>query len=135
MLPSLYEVLLDVATPEQLGSLVSVIVAGETCTRRLVARHFGVVPGVELANEYGPTEATVWSHRHILSADDDDVPIGTATPGATAMVMSADGRPRPVGAPGELWIGGPGVAVGYVGLPELTAASFVDRAGQPVYRT
>ncbi len=81
---------------------------------------------MRLFNEYGPTEATVWATVHELGLDDAGgrVPIGRPIAGARLHVLDAQLQPVPIGVIGELWIGGPGVARGYVQRPELTAAAF-----------
>ena len=123
-LPSVYALLIDHAPA--LGSLVAAIVAGEACPPALVHDHHAQLPAVRLFNEYGPTEATVWATVHELVPDDGDgrVPIGRAIPGARIYVLDAALQPVPVGVVGELWVGGPGVALGYAQRPELTAAAF-----------
>src|SRR5205823_2368561 len=62
--PSLYSLLLDQAGSGQLKSLRVAVVAGEDCRAELVDRHHNLVPQAMLFNEYGPTEATVWSTVH-----------------------------------------------------------------------
>ncbi|MFH8553935.1 amino acid adenylation domain-containing protein [Streptomyces celluloflavus] len=110
------------------GVLRSVLVGGEA----LSARHARAVlrrhPWLELVNGYGPTEATTFATAHrVTDADcDGPPPIGRPCAGATALVLDADGEPVPAGARGELWIGGPRLAQGYLGQPELTAERFRD---------
>ena len=91
-------------------------------------------------NIYGPTETTVWSTVHEVtdaSLERAHVPVGRPIPGMVYRVVDATGALAPVGVPGELLIGGVGVARGYVNRPELTAERFVadpfesDRAGVP----
>ncbi|MFC5180760.1 non-ribosomal peptide synthetase [Actinomadura harenae] len=97
----------------------------------------------ELWNEYGPTEATAYSVAHRVSAADvaagaTGVPIGRATAGEHVYVTGPDGGLVPPGVVGELVIGGAGVARGYRGRPDLTAAVFVNDpfvAGGRCYRT
>ncbi|OLR92020.1 hypothetical protein BJP25_23890 [Actinokineospora bangkokensis] len=82
----------------------------------------------EFYNLYGPTEATtaVTAHRVAeLAADADTVPIGVPLRGATVHVLGPDLAEVAPGEPGELHVGGPGVARGYLGRPELTAAAFL----------
>ena len=94
------------------------------------------LPGIDF---YGPTESTVyatWSHR---------LPGGPATIGrpianTTAYVLDRLQEPAPIGVPGELYLGGAGLARGYLGRPDLTAERFVnapfsDRSGARMYRT
>ncbi len=135
MLPSLYDVLLDVAQRDQMATLQTVVVAGEACPLGLIDRHHALFGDISLINEYGPTETTVWSHRAVLRPNGTDVPIGELIAGAYARVVSPDGSDMPLGVPGELWIGGPGVAAGYLGLDDLTSTSFVTNAGRRMYRT
>ncbi|NUR24977.1 MAG: amino acid adenylation domain-containing protein [Catenulispora sp.] len=118
MIPSLYGVALNGGLAEQLRGLRAVIVAGEACPPSLVRAHFAALPEVALYNEYGPTECTVWSTVHRCSpadADRETVAIGGPIPGARLQIRREDGSPAEAGEPGELWIGGPGVALGYTG--------------------
>lgn len=96
--------------------------------------------GGETWNMYGPTETTVWST--CCRIDDPAAPIGIGTPVANTTVWILDPRGQPClpGVPGELCIGGEGVALGYLGRPELTAERFVRDAWtvgatRPLYRT
>ena len=143
-LPSLYALLLEETRPGQLGSLRTVIVAGESCPSALVAAHRARCPGATLYNEYGPTEGTVWSHAFRVpdGFDGPVVPIGVPIPHGTCRVLDRFDHPSPIGVPGELVIGGPGVAAGYLRQPGLTERSFVTLppwadagAGERHYRT
>ncbi|GAA1387178.1 non-ribosomal peptide synthetase [Catellatospora chokoriensis] len=87
-----------------------------------------------LVNLYGPTETTVWSTAADLTGD-APVTIGRPLANTTAYVLDAALRPVPHGIVGELCLGGAGVARGYLGRPELTAARFVDTAWGRLYRT
>jgi myxalamid-type nonribosomal peptide synthetase MxaA len=95
----------------------------------------------EVWNMYGPTETTIWSTLHQVTADDvaaGVIPIGRPVANTTALVLDAGFHPVPPGVLGELCIGGDGVAIGYRGRPELTADRFVWPAFLPalrVYRT
>ena len=122
------------------------IVAGESCPWALVREHFEHLPGVRLFNEYGPTEATVWSTLHEMLPGDADrldaedkhgepVSIGRPIPGVRIDVEDAEGRPVPVGVPGHAWVAGPTVTGGYRGRPDLTAERFEERSGVRRYRT
>ncbi|MEU4569918.1 amino acid adenylation domain-containing protein [Micromonospora sp. NPDC023956] len=92
-----------------------------------------------LWNLYGPTEATVWASATELPDPVDAVTIGRPLPGTRIHLLDARGRPVPIGVPGEIHIGGPGVALGYLDRPALTANSFLpDPYGPPgsrLYRT
>ena len=141
-LPSLYDLILDSAREGQLDALRGVVVAGEACSAAVVQRHFEQLPGVGLFNEYGPTEATVWSTVHRVSRHDAgaEIPIGTPVDGVELWLVDQHGQPVPDGVAGEIYLGGEALAQGYLNQPELTAAHFVDLApcGLPsrrLYRT
>lgn len=87
-----------------------------------------------LWNVYGPTETTIWSTVHEVSAS--PVRIGRAIPGTNVYVVDAHGQRMPQGCPGELCIGGAGLAIGYDALPEATAERFTTGPdGDRIYRT
>ncbi|GHH40850.1 non-ribosomal peptide synthetase [Lentzea cavernae] len=100
-----------------------------------------VAPNAVPGNVFGVTEAAIDSIFHAVTEDHPAavVPIGTPLAGAQAFVVDGSLRPAPVGVPGELLVGGPGVAQGYVGRPDLTAERFVPDAfagsGGRLYRT
>jgi amino acid adenylation domain-containing protein len=86
-----------------------------------------------LFNMYGPTETTIWSTCAEVTGP---VTIGRPLAGTTVHVLDGDLRPVPAGTPGELCLGGAGLARGYLGRPELTAERFVALpGGERVYRT
>jgi amino acid adenylation domain-containing protein len=130
--PSLYAALLRYVGAH-LSSLRTVIVAGEACPPELVAKHSALLPTVPLFNEYGPTEATVWCTAEELTGP--TVSIGRPIPGARVEVVDRHLKAVPVGVPGEILIGGAGLAVGYVGQPEATAERFIVRGGARYYRS
>ncbi len=142
MLPSLYAILLEHADAASLGSLQTVIVAGEECRRELVDLHYTRLPKATLFNEYGPTEGTVWSSAYNIPANFDSirVPIGRPIPNMQNYILDSHGQLAPIGVPGELCISGAGVTSGYLNRPGLTAQRFVEHsfAGEPpirLYRT
>ncbi|MFC9283460.1 amino acid adenylation domain-containing protein [Streptomyces collinus] len=96
--------------------------------------------GTRLWNVYGPTETTVWSVSTLVGEETADVPLGRPLANTEVYVLDPEMRPLPVGATGELYIGGAGLAHGYLGRPGLTAERFVphpfDAApGSRLYRT
>ena len=127
LLPSLYQLLLEHARPARLRSLRTVMVAGEACSPRTVATHYGQLPHTELVNEYGPTEGTVWCTAHAVLREDAAglVPIGRPIPNVRNYLLSEALQPVPIGTPGELYLAGPGLAEGYFERPELTAERFI----------
>lgn len=137
--PSLYSVLLD---HPKTRSLETVIVAGEECLPELVERHASSPTAAQLFNEYGPTEATVWSSVQALTPKPGSGPVSIGRPIDRARIhlMDARGRRVPPGCAGELHIAGPGLTRGYVGRPAATAAAFVPdplahEPGDRLYRT
>ncbi len=95
--------------------------------------------GGELWNMYGPTETTVWSTLGKIEAGYDQITIGKPIDNTQVYVLDENLRPVPVGAEGELWIGGAGLARGYRGRPQLTSERFVPSpfgaVGERLYRT
>ncbi len=86
-------------------------------------------------NLYGPTETTIWSTAHRVRGDENSVPIGRPLANTTIRVLDAAGQEAAAGLPGELHIGGAGLAEGYTS-PELTAERFVELpGGGRFYRT
>jgi amino acid adenylation domain-containing protein len=126
LVPSLARLVLPQVAQLGYGQLRQVIVAGELCPAKLVQEVTSAFTSVELFNEYGPTEATVWAAVHRCSSDDvDPVPIGRPISNTRIYLLDAHGEPVPLGAVGEMYIGGMGVARGYLNLAELTAERFL----------
>ena len=107
---------------EDVESLRVIIVGGEACPHNLVDRF--AKKGRRLFNSYGPTEATVVATIAELKKG-DPVTIGTPIPNYTAYIVDEQLKPVAAGLQGELLIGGPGIAAGYLGRPELTAEKFI----------
>ncbi|WP_324787958.1 non-ribosomal peptide synthetase [Streptomyces sp. H51] len=132
--PSTWRMLLDAGWPGRPG--LRGLVCGEALppdlARRLLAK------GVELWNMYGPSETTIYSLGTRIV--DDTVTIGVPIANTEVHILDPGGRPVPPGVPGELCIGGAGLARGYLGRPELTARQFVanpfeSRLADRLYRT
>ena len=96
---------------------------GEACPAELVRRWSR--PGLRMLNTYGPTETTITATFAEL-APHRPIRIGRPLPNNSVCVLGGDLSPVAPGQIGELHIGGPGLAIGYVGRPDLTAACFVD---------
>nr|MDT0659405.1 amino acid adenylation domain-containing protein [Micromonospora sp. DSM 115978] len=92
-----------------------------------------------LVNGYGPTEATIYATAADVPESPDEVTIGGPLANYRAYILDGAGRPAPIGVPGELHLGGRGLAAGYHGQPDLTADRFVPDpfTGPPgrLYRT
>ena len=89
----------------------------------------------ELWNVYGPTETTVWSTCARVERGLGAVAIGTPIDNTVVRVLDGEFNDRPIGAVGELWIGGLGLARGYRGRPDLTEERFIEVRGTRLYRT
>ncbi len=107
----------------ELPSLRILLVAGEPADVR-DTRHFAATTTV--INGYGPTEAAILATTYEATAHDDRsrVPIGPPLPGTSAFVLDRFGRLAPIGVPGELWLGGAGLADGYWNNEPATSARF-----------
>jgi amino acid adenylation domain-containing protein len=115
-----------------------VLCGGEALPADLAARLLAT--GAVVWNVYGPTETTIWSTAHRLDEAREPIPIGRPIANTRVYVLDRHRQPVPIGVPGELYIGGAGVARGYLARPELTAERFLpDRfAADPearLYRT
>ncbi|SMD26148.1 non-ribosomal peptide synthase domain TIGR01720/amino acid adenylation domain-containing protein [Kibdelosporangium aridum] len=100
------------------------VLAGEALPPHVFKALQAAVPEAKVVNAYGPTEATVYSTAWY--SDGAEMPtIGRPVMNAKAYVLDSSLRPMPVGAAGELFIGGAGVARGYLGKPGLTANRFL----------
>ncbi|WP_254238416.1 non-ribosomal peptide synthetase [Allokutzneria sp. A3M-2-11 16] len=136
--PGLYQHLLRA---DGLPGLRQVVLGGEQVLPQLVREHVAAAPDCALYNEYGPTEDSVCTTvSHVTAPFDEDmgVLIGSPIAGKTVDLLDAGGRLVPLGATGEICIGGPGLARDYLGAPERTARVFTAnpvRPGTRMYRT
>jgi amino acid adenylation domain-containing protein len=139
--PSLVEMFIaELGDHGRMDSLRTVFVGGEPLQPDLVRRfykHFSA----KLLNMYGPSECTVYCTSWECPRDPgiDKVLIGEPVDGTEAHVLDPEGNPVPTGTAGELYVGGPGIALGYVNRPELTAERFGEGPGalqgRRLYRT
>lgn len=140
--PPMLDAFLETPGLERCGSLRRVFCSGEALPAAVARRCLDTFPQAELHNLYGPTEAaidvTAWACR---PADcERGLPIGHPIANTQLYLLDPDGQPVPIGVPGELYIGGIGVARGYHGRPALTAEKFVPNPfgtepGDRLYRT
>ncbi|WP_254257969.1 non-ribosomal peptide synthetase [Methylobacter tundripaludum] len=140
-LPSLYELLLEHAPTVALKTLNTVVVAGEACANPLTELHFKRLPDAALFNEYGPTEATVWSSVYAVTQPQGEanVPIGKPIGNMHIYVVDDALQLLPVGVAGELLVGGEGISRGYLDQAGLTAERFIPdpfgATGGRLYKT
>jgi amino acid adenylation domain-containing protein/non-ribosomal peptide synthase protein (TIGR01720 family) len=143
LVPSLLPALLEEPGLAACSRLRRLFCGGEALPAEL-ARRLLAVRELELINLYGPTEtaidATFWRHQPAAAAPQPILPIGRPLANLRAHVLDAAGRPAPLGAAGELYVGGASLARGYLGRPDLTAARFVPdpnaaEPGERLYRT
>jgi amino acid adenylation domain-containing protein len=139
--PSHYDLILRATEGHGLHKLRLASVGGEPMPARLVARHLLSCPDAILLNDYGPTECAVWATAHrceLADATGPAIPIGGPLPNYRVHVLDELLRPVPPGVPGEIYIGGPAVALGYHRRSALTAERFVPDPFHPagrLYRT
>lgn len=121
----LRQILDELAQAGSVPSALRLITAGDVCPRSLVesARTMGLA----LFNEYGPTEATVWATVHDCRElpSQGSVPIGHPIDTARIYVLDSYQTPVPAGVVGEIYIGGQGIARGYMNRPELSDERFM----------
>ncbi len=119
---------LRVMPDEGLPDLRVVVSAGEACSPELVSRWRR---GRRMFNAYGPTEVTVCSTLYEFRDAAGPTPIGRPIDNCQIYLLDAQMEPVPVGLPGEMYIGGIGLAKGYLNRPELTAERFVTNPFSP----
>jgi amino acid adenylation domain-containing protein len=135
--PSMLTEFLSWPGTDRCRSLRAVLSSGEELTPGHVRQFHARLPGVELVNLYGPTEAAIDVTWWTAPVDDtfDRTLIGAPIANCTLVVVNEDYGPTPPGEVGELAIGGPPLAAGYLGEPELTRRFFIDApAWAPVPR-
>ena len=141
-IPSLYAFMLTQTAPTELASLQAIIVAGEACPPSLTEVHREKLPEVAFYNEYGPTEGTIWccvykdQGQQVLQR----TPIGHPISNAQIYLLDSMLQPVPIGVPGELYLGGPGLARGYLNHADKTGEKFLPhpfskQSGSRLYRT
>ncbi|MGA2600320.1 MAG: amino acid adenylation domain-containing protein, partial [Bryobacteraceae bacterium] len=131
---------------QQLESLILVkqlLAGGDVLSPVHVRKFLDAAKGTRLINGYGPTEGTTFTCCYTVPRDhpaDAPIPIGTPVSNTTVYLLDKNLEPVEVGATGELYVGGDGVARGYLNMPKLTAEKFIDdpfslKSGARMYRT
>jgi amino acid adenylation domain-containing protein len=114
---SLFNVIVD-ERPEALAHARYVLTGGEALSVSHVERALAVLPSTTIVNGYGPTEAITFSTYHLIPRDVrrcPSMPIGRPLANTRVYVLDTEKQPVPEGFPGEIWIGGDGLADGYLG--------------------
>ncbi|GFE67456.1 non-ribosomal peptide synthetase [Chroococcus sp. FPU101] len=133
----LFQLMID----EQLDSLASVrqlLAGGDVLSRVHVQKFLHRYPNSRLINGYGPTEGTTFTCTADLKLTDDALPIGHPISNTQVYILDSYLQPVPIGVAGELYIGGDGLARGYLNRFDLTAEKFIPNPfikGQRLYQT
>jgi amino acid adenylation domain-containing protein/non-ribosomal peptide synthase protein (TIGR01720 family) len=140
---SLFNAIVEEA-PEALGGVRQLLIGGEALSVPHVRQGLERLPGTRIINGYGPTESTTFTCCYEIPRPLPEwaksIPIGRPISNTRVYVLDGRMQPVPVGVAGELFIGGDGLARGYLGRPELTAERFVpdpfaQEVGGRLYRT
>jgi amino acid adenylation domain-containing protein len=138
--PSMAKIMsLEKESSETFNSLRKLLIGGEAFPRAL-AEELEQLVTAEIHNMYGPTETTIWSATHTLRGAEAGIPIGRPIANTQIYILDRELQIVPIGAPGELYIGGDGVVRGYLERPHLTAERFLPDSfgmepGARLYRT
>ena len=144
VVPSHLEALLSGSSPERLLPRHRLVLGGEASRLALLRKVRSLAPECRIFNHYGPTETTVGVLTHPVAEEWGDrwatLPLGRPLPNTSVYLLDRSGQPVPAWVPGEVYIGGAGVARGYLGQPALTAERFVPdpvgaEPGARLYRT
>jgi amino acid adenylation domain-containing protein len=141
--PSLFDLAIDdfLDAAPRLAGLRDVILGGEAIRREPVARFQRAFPGVRVINLYGPTECSIGCVAHLVDASSEaEIPIGRPIANVCAVLLDEAGRLAPIGAVGEIHLGGAAVGLGYHGDDAATRAAFLpnpfpELAATTLYRT
>ncbi len=129
--------------PEAMGTLRHMLFGGQAADVQSVRHAIRSSPPQRLLNVYGPTENTTFSTWHLIESVAEDavtIPIGRPVSNTQMYVLDANLQPVPCGITGEIYIGGDGLAHGYLNRPELTAQTFIPhpfcrKPGERLYRS
>jgi amino acid adenylation domain-containing protein len=122
--------------PELLRPVAQILTGGEALSVPHLRRALTRLPDSRITNGYGPTECTTFACTHWVrpadvTEDASSIPIGRPIANTVALIVDRWDNPVPIGVPGELLLGGDGLALGYLGDPELTARKFVSSGKWP----
>lgn len=128
LIPSLYQLVLENANTEDLQSLTTIIVAGESCTQSVIRKHHHILPSAQLFNEYGPSECCVWATAICLSDwnSKNRVSIGKPIANTLAYILDQNANVVLPEVVGELYLGGNNLAKGYLNDTARSAQAFIQ---------
>jgi len=124
--------------PAVFKGLKSLLTGGDKVSVDHVHKLAKLYPDLRIIHCYGPTENTTFSTTYIVKGNETLIPIGKPISNTQAYVLGPDRALLPIGITGEIYLGGDGVALGYLNQEELTQAKFIDnpfRAGDRLYKT
>ena len=126
---ALFNTLLD-DDPTIFQGIKQLLTGGEALSVKHIQKALKILPSVQLINGYGPTENTTFTccyriPKSIEKASLTSIPIGRPIGNTEVYILNSEMRRSPIGVPGELYVGGAGLAKGYLNKPELTAAKFI----------
>ena len=126
---SLYNTIVD-ESPHLLSRVQELLIGGEALSARHVKRGLELLPKTQIINGYGPTECTTFACCYRIprniGALPQSIPIGKPIGRTEALILDPSLRPVEPGVTGELFLGGDGLAIGYLNAPEKTAELFLD---------
>jgi len=141
---ALYNAVIE-ETPQALLGINQLLIGGEALSVTHVMRGLALLPNTQIINGYGPTESTTFSccypiPRDLINQPVTSIPIGRPIGNTQVYILDQHRNPVPIGVTGDLYIGGDGLARGYLNRLELTAEKFIanpfcNKAGSRLYRT
>ncbi len=124
-------------SPKMFSHLKNLLTGGDVISASSVRNIKNSCPNINIINCYGPTENGSYSTCYKIDNNNSHIPIGKPITNSTAYIVSNSGSLCPIGVPGELWVGGDGVAKGYLNNPELTKEKFINNpfGSGTIYKT
>jgi len=138
--PTMLNALIEDGRIKECRSLRRVMSGGEVLSAESKDRVYRLLGEVELGNAYGPTEVTITTTYHRCGEDERTVPIGRPVANTRVYILDQNLEPVPLEVPGEIHIGGTGLAWGYLNQPSLSAEKFIPdpfsaEAGARLYKS